>query len=247
MSRGKVPQDNLKNFLEIKNQTDDSADLFFYGDIVSSWWGAWDDTDQYPEVVKSFLDGVKGKNLNIHINSGGGSVFAGITIYNMIKNHNGFKTVYVDGLAASIASVIALAGDRVIMRTGSSYMIHKPMFSTWGMYNANELRKMAVDLDSIESCIMQVYKENIKDGVDIKTIEDMLNAETWMSSDEATKYFNIEVETSLEAVACSSEYLEKFYEVPEQLKSRFNNKKIEKEIQAKLNLLNLKEKDIYEG
>ena len=198
-------------------------------------------------MVKSFLDGVKGKNLNIHINSGGGSVFAGITIYNMLKNHNGFKTVYVDGLAASIASVIALAGDRVIMRTGSSYMIHKPMFSTWGMYNANELRKMAVDLDSIESCIMQVYKENIKDGVDIKTIEDMLNAETWMSSDEARKYFNIEVETSLEAVACSSEYLEKFYEVPEQLKSRFNNKKIEKEVQAKLNLLNLKEKDIYEG
>ncbi len=246
MSRLKVPQDNLKNFLEIKNQTDDSADLFFYGDIVSSWWGAWDDTDQYPEVVKNFLDGVKGKNLNIHINSGGGSVFAGITIYNMLKNHNGFKTVYVDGLAASIASVIALAGDRVIMRTGSSYMIHKPMFCTWGMYNANELRKMAVDLDSIESCIMQVYKENIKDGVDIKTIEDMLNAETWMSSDEATKYFNIEVETSLEAVACSSEYLEKFYEVPDQLKNRFANKKLEKEVQAKLNLLNLKEKDVYE-
>ena len=123
MSKIQFPVDNLQNFLEIKNQTENSADLYFYGDIVSSWWGAWDDTDQYPEAVKNFLDGVKGKDLNIHINSGGGSVFAGITIYNMLKNHSGFKTVYIDGLAASIASVIALAGDKVVMRTGSSLMI----------------------------------------------------------------------------------------------------------------------------
>ena len=207
MSKIQFPIDNLQNFLEIKNQTENSADLYFYGDIVSSWWGAWDDTDQYPEAVKNFLDGVKGKDLNIHINSGGGSVFAGITIYNMLKNHSGFKTVYIDGLAASIASVIALAGDKVVMRTGSSLMIHKPMFGIWGMYNSDEFRKMATDLDSIQECIMQVYKENIKDNVDIKTIEEMVNNETWMSSDEAEKYFKIEVETSLQAVACSSEYL----------------------------------------
>ncbi|MDU3722798.1 MAG: Clp protease ClpP [Clostridium celatum] len=214
MSKIQFPIDNLQNFLEIKNQTENSADLYFYGDIVSSWWGAWDDTDQYPEAVKNFLDGVKGKDLNIHINSGGGSVFAGITIYNMLKNHSGFKTVYIDGLAASIASVIALAGDKVVMRTGSSLMIHKPMFGIWGMYNSDEFRKMATDLDSIQECIMQVYKENIKDNVDIKTIEEMVNNETWMSSDEAEKYFKIEVETSLQAVACSSEYLEKFCNIP---------------------------------
>lgn len=214
MSKIQFPVDNLQNFLEIKNQTENSADLYFYGDIVSSWWGAWDDTDQYPEAVKNFLDGVKGKDLNIHINSGGGSVFAGITIYNMLKNHSGFKTVYIDGLAASIASVIALAGDNVVMRTGSSFMIHKPMFGIWGMYNSDEFRKMATDLDSIQECIMQVYKENIKDNVDIKTIEEMVNNETWMSSDEAEKYFKIEVETSLQAVACSSEYLEKFCNIP---------------------------------
>lgn len=214
MSKIQFPVDNLQNFLEIKNQTENSADLYFYGDIVSSWWGAWDDTDQYPEAVKNFLDGVKGKDLNIHINSGGGSVFAGITIYNMLKNHSGFKTVYIDGLAASIASVIALAGDKVVMRTGSSLMIHKPMFGIWGMYNSDEFRKMATDLDSIQECIMQVYKENIKDNVDIKTIEEMVNNETWMSSDEAEKYFKIEVETSLQAVACSSEYLEKFCNIP---------------------------------
>ena len=87
------------------------------------------------------------------------------------------------------------------------------MFGIWGMYNSDEFRKMATDLDSIQECIMQVYKENIKDNVDIKTIEEMVNNETWMSSDEAEKYFKIEVETSLQAVACSSEYLEKFCKI----------------------------------
>lgn len=201
------PEDNLKSFLEVKNSTETSADLYFYGDIVSSWWGAWDDMDQYPESVKNFLKGVEGKSLNIHINSGGGSVFGGITIYNMLKNHNGFKTVYIDGIAASIASVIALAGDKVIMRTGSSMMIHKPLFSLWGMYNATDFRKMADELDVIQNCIMQIYKENIKNEADLNKIEEMVNSETWLDSDEASKYFNIQVETSLEAVACSSEFI----------------------------------------
>ena len=110
----KVPKDSLKQFLSVKNETLTSADLFFYGDIVSDWLGAWNDTDQYPEAIREFLKGCEGKDLNIYINSAGGSVFAGIAIYNMLSRHKGFKTVHVDGMAASIASVIALAGDRVI-------------------------------------------------------------------------------------------------------------------------------------
>ena len=143
--------ENLNQFLEVKNVTESTADLYFYGDIVSSWWGAWDDTDQYPESVKKCMDKAKGKDLNIYINSGGGSVFAGMTIYNMIKRHEGNTTVYIDGLAGSIASVIALAGDRVVMRTGSTFMIHKPLFALWGGYNADDFRKMAQDLDVIQA------------------------------------------------------------------------------------------------
>ena len=101
-------RDNLRNFLEVKNATNTSADLYFYGDIVSSWLGAWDDTDQYPDSVKNFLDEHKGKDLNIYVNSNGGSVFAGIAIYNMLKRHNGHKTVYIDGLAASISRSMSL-------------------------------------------------------------------------------------------------------------------------------------------
>ena len=189
--------ENLNQFLEVKNVTESAADLYFYGDIVSSWWGAWDDTDQYPESVKKCMDKAKGKDLNIYINSGGGSVFAGMTIYNMIKRHEGNTTVYIDGLAGSIASVIALAGDRVVMRTGSTFMIHKPLFALWGGYNADDFRKMAQDLDVIQECIMQVYKENLRDGVNPDEVEQMVNEETFMSSEKASKYFNIEVELSL--------------------------------------------------
>lgn len=232
-------QDNLSTLLQIKNSTADSADIYFYGDIVSSWWGAWDDTDQYPESVKKFLDGAKGKKLNIHMNSGGGSVFAGIAIYNMLKNHQGYKTVYIDGVAASIASVIALCGDKLVMRTGSSLMVHKPLLNLWGRYNATDMRQMADFLDTIQECVMQVYKENIKIGVDAKTIEDMVNAETWLTSDEAVKYFNVEVETKLQAVACSSEYLDKFLEIPWNIKEQLESKALLKNCQAKFNLLKL--------
>lgn len=96
-------------FYEFKNATDTSVDLYFYGDIVSDWWGAWQEEDQYPEAIKNFLAEAGGKDLNIYINSGGGSVFAGIAIYNMLKRYTGKKTVYVDALAGSIASVIAFA------------------------------------------------------------------------------------------------------------------------------------------
>jgi len=209
-------KDNLDELLALKNATDEEADLYFYGDIVSSWWGAWDNTDQYPESVKEFLKKAAGKNLNVHINSGGGAVFAGITIYNMLRSFPGKVTVYIDGMAASIASVIALAGDRIVMRTGSSLMIHKPMISMWGAYNAAELSEMAVQLDEIQKCIMQVYKEKKKASASLSEIEEMVNKETWLTSDTAAEYFDVEIETSLQAVACNSEYIEKFFELPPQ-------------------------------
>lgn len=195
----KRPQENLHEFLNIRNQTETSADLYFYGDIVSSWWGAWEDADQYPESVKNFLDGAKGKDLNIYINSGGGSVFAGMAIYNMIKRHQGFKTVHVDGLAASIASIIALAGDKVVIPSNAYFMIHKPW--SWGSGDANDFRGIADSLDVIEEGIMNVYGGHLKDGVDIETIREMVNAETWLTGDKAAEYFNIELSDAVEAVA----------------------------------------------
>lgn len=210
-------KDNLKELLQIKNSTETSADLYFYGDIVSSWWGAWDDTDQYPEKVKDFLDEAKGKELNIYVNSGGGSVFAGMAIYNMLKRHEGNKTVYVDGLAGSIASVIALAGDRVVIPSNAYMMIHKPWIYSMG--NANELREQADMLDKIEEGILNVYSENLKEDVDIEEIKEMVNNETWLTGEDASKYFNIELSTNIEAVACVSDYYDSYGKVPKNIKN----------------------------
>lgn len=201
----------------IKNQTDTTADLYFYGDIVSNWWGAWDDTDQYPEAIRDFLKGQEGKDLNIYINSGGGSVFAGMAIYNMLKRHKGHKTVYVDGLAASIASIIALAGDKIIIPSNAFLMIHKPW--SWGMGNSNDFRKMADDLDAIQKGIMNVYEDNLVDGVEMAEIEKMVDEETWLNGNEASKYFSkIEVSEENNTAACASDYFKNYKNIP----SHFN-------------------------
>ncbi|WP_142387575.1 Clp protease ClpP, partial [Bacillus thuringiensis] len=108
---------------------------------------------------------------------------------------------YVDGVAASIASVIALAGDRVVVPSNAFLMVHKPWTVSRG--NANVLRKMAEDLDNLEAGIMNVYKENLKEGIEIEVIQQLVDAETWLSGEEAEKYFNIEVVEAKEVAACS--------------------------------------------
>lgn len=213
-----MKKDNLIDFLQVKNMTETSVDLYFYGDIVSNWSGAWEEVDQYPERVRDFLKEHKGKDLNIYINSGGGSVFAGMAIYNMLKRHNGYKTVYVEGLAGSIASVIAMVGDRIVIPRNSFLMIHKPLVGVFG--NANDLRENADLLDKIESAIIDVYGTKIHEGIDLETIKKMVDEETWLNGEEASKFFNVEVTEENKAVAkIYSEYLENnAKEVPKELK-----------------------------
>lgn len=206
--------------LEIKNMTDISADLYFYGDIVSDWWGAWQNEDQYPDAIKNFLSQAEGKDLNVYVNSGGGSVFAGMAIYNMIKRHgekNKVK-VYVDGLAGSIASVIAFAGTEPPEIPSNAFlMIHKP----WGAIsgNADEMRKMADDLDKIQTGIMNVYEDHLAEGVAIDQVEALVNAETWLDGKEAAKYFNIAQTAAVDYVAAVGDYLDYAGELPEKFKS----------------------------
>nr|WP_186323931.1 head maturation protease, ClpP-related [Bacillus thuringiensis] len=203
----------MHNVFTVKNQTDSSADLYIYGDIINNTAWKWDDSDVMPDDVKNMLGQLDDKsNLNIYVNSGGGSVFAGLAIYNMLKRNQAQKTVYVDGVAASIASVIALAGDRVVIPSNAFLMIHKPWTISAG--NANDFRKMAEDLDHIESGILNVYKENLKDGIGIEEIQQLVDAETWLSGEEAEKYFHIEVVEAKEVAACSSDYFDKYQKTP---------------------------------
>ena len=202
--------------MTVKNLTDKSADLYIYGEIVDNTDWKWDETDVMPDDVLNALNQVEGlSNLNIYINSPGGSVFSGLAIYNMLKRNKAHKTVYVDGLAASMASVIALVGDKVIIPSNAFLMIHKPW--TFAMGNANDFRKIADDLEDIESGVMNVYKENLKEGVDIETIQQMVDEETWLNGEEAAKYFNIELGEASTIAACASDYLKLFNKTPEKL------------------------------
>lgn len=209
-------KDNLKSFLTVKNSTLQTADLYFYGEIVSDWWGAWDDLDQYPEAIRDFLTEHEGKDLNIYINSGGGSVFAGLAIYNMLLRHKGKKTVYVDGIAASIASVIALAGDEIIIPSNAFMMIHKPTLSCSG--NADDLRKTAEDLDAVETGIINIYKAHLAEGANIETVKELVAAETWLNGEEAAKYFNITVsEAKTYAAQLAGDVMNQYQNTPKEI------------------------------
>lgn len=226
---------NLEDILKIQNSTNTSADLYFYGDIVSSWWQSWDDSDQYPDAIKDFLNDVEDRDLNIYINSGGGSVFAGIAIYNMLKRHTGYKTVHIDGVAASIASIIALSADKVIIPANAFFMIHK----AWGGIsgNSDEMRKYADHLDKIDMSMLEIYKSNLRDESDIDIIKDMISEETWLTGEEACKYFNMELEGAIEAVAYSGETLDKYKNTPYKIKTKEPENKNEIENKKKELLL----------
>lgn len=189
-----------KKFFEIRNKTETSADLLIYGDIVSSKNSFFSsDDNKCPQDIVDFLSDAQGRDLNIYINSCGGNVFAGMAIYNQLKRYSGKKTVYVDGLAGSIASVIALCGDELRIPANAFLMIHKPFMGIIG--NSPELRKAAEDLDRIEEGIVNVYAENLKEGVEIDKIKEMMNEETWLNGEAAAEIFNCIVTEELKAVA----------------------------------------------
>ena len=211
---------NIKDFLNIKNLENEKAELHFYGEIVSDEWEKWSDLDTCPEDVLNYLSKIENsKELDIYINSGGGSVFAGLGIYNILKRHKGRKTVYVDGLAGSIASIIAMVGDEIIVPSNSFIMIHKPLCGVCG--NANDMREMADTLDRIEEGLINTYKTKLKDNVNIETIKAMVNAETWLTGEEASKYFNITVTEANKMIAkVDTNLLNSYKNVPENLKTK---------------------------
>ena len=170
-----------------------------------------------PEDVVKALKEAEGKDLNIYINSPGGSVFAGLAIYNILKRSSGKKTCYIDGLAASIASVICMAGDEIIMPSNSFLMIHKPWSGCWG--NAEELRKSADDLDIIEQGIVDVYKSNLIDEEKIEEIKTLMAEETWLTAEKAAEYFkNIQIVRANNAKASlDGKFFNEFKNIPKDL------------------------------
>ena len=200
----------------------DRGKLYFYGDIVSSWWGAWDNTDQYPERIRNFLAGQTGP-LDIYINSAGGSVCACMAIYNMLSRYQGEKVVYVDGLAASAASVIALVGDKVIIPENAFFMIHHAWAPACG--NADEHDKVSAMLRSMDEAILSVYESAA--SISREEIIEYMDMEKWFTGVEAAKAFHkISTVPAVEIAAKADvETLARFGNIPKGLKAAEENAK----------------------
>lgn len=165
-------------FLQVKNSAgDNKAELLIYGDI-GEWW---DDVSskEFAEQMKV----VKGKDLDVYINSDGGSVFTASAILSQLKRHDAGVTVHIDGIAASAASFIAMAGDKIIMPANSMMFIHNPLTNSWG--NAADMRKTADDLDRIREAIVSAYQEKTK--LERDKIIEIMDADTWLTANEAVE------------------------------------------------------------
>lgn len=190
----------MKN-LRIKNNTTERADLFIYGDIVDDGW-KWFESDVTPDDVLRELELLRGKTLHVYINSNGGDVFAGTAIHNMLRRHDGHVVGHVDGVAASIASVILMACDEIVVPSNAYVMIHQPSVGVRG--TANDLLKMAEVLETIECGIVETYKlhSDLEDGV----LREKMAAETWLRGEDLAGVFNVGVKVvaPLQAVACAT-------------------------------------------
>jgi ATP-dependent Clp protease protease subunit len=145
----------------------------------------YDEIGAFGIPAKAFLDELKAlgpvPELTLRINSPGGSVFDGVTIYNALKRHDAAITVWIDGIAASIASRIAMAGDEVVMPENAMLMLHDPSGLVMG--TASDMRAMAEALDKMKAGMVAAYRD--RSGRDEAEIETLMAAETWLSAGEA--------------------------------------------------------------
>lgn len=187
-----------KRFWKIRAAKDNPrvGELLLYGSISEvSWLG----DEVTPRQFKQDLDALGDVDeIRVYINSPGGDVFASQAIYTMLTRHPATVTVYVDGLAASGASLVAMAGDTIRMPRNAMMMIHNPSALVWG--EARDMRQMADALDKIREAMVEVYKA--KTGLDEDRIIELLDAETWMVAEEAVELgFADEVEEAKQVAA----------------------------------------------
>ncbi len=158
----------------VKNEDTGQRELYLEGVIAQeSWFG----DEVTPTAFKDDLTSGKGP-ITIHINSVGGDCVAASMIYTMLMDYPADVTVQIDGLAASAASVIAMAGTRVLMSPTSLLMIHDPWTSTSG--NAADMQKAIALLDEVKESIINAYE--IKTGLDRQTLSQLMDQETWMNA-----------------------------------------------------------------
>jgi ATP-dependent Clp protease protease subunit len=171
--RNKTPAPNNPN------EVTESRTLFLNGTIAEE---SWFDDDVTPALFRSDLESGTG-DITVWVNSPGGDCFAAAQIYNMLRDYKGKVTVKVDGLAASAASVIAMAGDEVLVSPVSMIMIHNP--STIAMGDTAEMQKAIEMLSEVKASIINAYQE--KTGLSRNKLSRLMDEETWMDAGKAVE------------------------------------------------------------
>ena len=202
----------MKNkWYNIQNKANKVAEVYIFDEIGS-----------HGVTAQKFIEEIKGlgdRPINIRINSLGGDVFNGMAIHNVLKKRTYNTTVYIEGIAASIATIIALGADEVIMAENSLFMIH----NAWGgvMGDAKEMRKSAATLEKISNELTEIYVK--KTGLSYEAISEMMDNETWLSADEA--YELGFVDSISDAMKIAAKYdVSKFKNITnEEIQNKFNN------------------------
>ncbi len=184
-------------FWQIKNQVNGSGEILLYGPIASS--RSWFNDTVTPQEFVRDLESLNGKDVTVRINSGGGDVFAAHAIHNQLVAYKGRVTVIIDGLAASAATIVAMAGQKIIMLSNSMMMIHNPAIGMDDYYTAENLQKYVDALTAIKGSIVAAYKKRCK--LSSEELEILMDVETWMGAQECLdKGFADEINGSIETV-----------------------------------------------
>lgn len=210
----------MNKFWEIKNFIqNESADIYIYNEI-SSWEGEEVTSAQSFRKDLEALGNVK--KINVMINSPGGSVGDGLTIASLLQRHTAYVTAYVDGMACSIASVIACAADKLVMGRSSLLMVHNALTFTYG--NAKDLRKQADDLDAVTASLRQMYLMKAGDKLTEEKIKELMDNESWLSAKECVELGLCDeiLETNKMVAKLPSKFKGMYNNIPKELLNQMN-------------------------
>ena len=154
------------------------ANLIVLNDNISKWG------DSSAEIVRESLNSFGGQPVDVEINSPGGSIFEGLEIFHLFKNYTGFVTMHIMAMAASMASIIPLAGDKRIAEETSLWVVHNVFGGEWGDYR--DLQKEADVLKSLRDMFANLYSKILNKN--IKEMKTLMDAETWFFGKEALEF-----------------------------------------------------------
>lgn len=205
-------------YFNIAKINDSVGEIDIYGEIIDESWRMSDTETSAPSFKDALKELKDVKQITVNINSGGGDVFSGVAIHNMLKSHKAHVTVKIDGLAASIASVIAMAGDKVIIPRNAMLMIHNAW--TFAVGNASDLRKQAEDLEKINSVVINSYLDKNPE-IDEDKLRSLMDDETWLTAQEAKDLGLVDViaEPNKAAANITKSQIERYDNVPSKFKN----------------------------